>query len=160
MKTKEKPRGVPFQKGEDPRRHLAGRKSKAALSFKADMRRLIEERTDAEQIYNVLLRKAKAGVQWAVQELLDRGLGKPMQSVETKDLSGTTYRIVYAHETDPSYHGDVHLAKRQGPSALAREQFEAAEARGLLGPGPDAEAADDPAHEVTDEELLKACEEA
>lgn len=80
MNTKEKPRGVPFQKGGDPRRHLLGRKSKDALSFKADMRKLIEERTDAEQIYNVLLRKAKAGVQWAVQELLDRGLGKAQQS--------------------------------------------------------------------------------
>ncbi len=100
-RNKLKPRGRPFAAGNDPRRHVSGEKSKAALSFRADMKRLIETQTDAEEIFQVLYAKAKAGVPWAVQELLDRGLGKAPQSIGLKDETPRDIRILWGRPPGP-----------------------------------------------------------
>ena len=82
MITKGKPRGVPFKPGTDPRRNLAGSSSREKQSFKAEFRRMFDEEVNVRKIVRVLLKKAEQGVPWAIQEVLDRGLGKPTQSLE------------------------------------------------------------------------------
>lgn len=144
MKKRElKPRGKPFARGTDPRRHLAGTKDKAALSFKADFKRLIEERTDAEQIYNVLVKKAKDGVQWAVQELLDRGLGKPKQEHSLELERTQPLQVLYPDEQGAG----LIVSPDSGGGLLTGHVPDAA---GQLGQG----AGDE------EEDYVKACERA
>jgi len=142
--AKAKPRGKPFSKGADPRRGKSGSIPKAKASFKADMRRLIEEKTDAEAIYRVLVSKARAGVQWAIQELLDRGLGKPTQIVEEK--RDAVVRFVF-----PEPNGGPGLEAGKGTAALPV----ASGAPAAL----EAEVMDE-GKDCTEEELREACEKA
>lgn len=100
MITKGKPRGVPFKKGEDTRRHLDGRKSKDALDFKAEFKRVLHDEVNIKKLVRVLLRKAEAGIPWAMQEVLDRGLGKAVQFTDNKFEEGlVTYRILLGGDT-------------------------------------------------------------
>lgn len=96
MITNKKPRGRPFQKGEDARRNLSGGSSpKAKQDFKAEFKRIFEEEVNIRKIIRQLLRKAEAGQPWAISEVLDRGLGKPTQSIGLKDETPREFRVVY-----------------------------------------------------------------
>ena len=157
--NKLKPRGRPFVQGTDPRRHLAGTKSREALDFKAEFKRVLRDRVNVEKLVKVLLQKAEAGIPWAMQEVLDRGLGKAVQFIDEKIENGTHIRIQYRNDfVDPETGQLVHVRVPEigaaeycrklgieppklpamldpGPSALAREQLEAAESRRLLTAG-------------------------
>ncbi|MBE3126337.1 MAG: hypothetical protein IMZ57_11860 [Acidobacteria bacterium] len=81
LKRKElKPRGKPFARGTDPRRHLDGSKSRDVLDFKGEFKRIFSERADVGKLVDVLLARAYAGQPWALAEAFDRGLGKAHQA--------------------------------------------------------------------------------
>lgn len=147
-KEKMKPRGKPFSKGNDARRNKGGSVPKGKASFKADMRRLIEEQTDARAIYAVLISKARAGVQWAIQELMDRGLGKPVQHVEEKRDS----RVEVSFPEPNGGPLELPAGRAQAPALIDCGRADVLEAH--------AEDVDLPAGDVTDEELKAACDKA
>lgn len=141
-----KPRGKPFSCGTDSRRHLSGTKDKRALSFKAEMARLIEG-TDPTKIYKVLKEKAEAGVQWACQELLDRGLGRPVQQIEEK--RDARVQLVF-----PEPNGGPLLTGAGSVAALPP-----ASTSTLCEPV-DAEVIEDGGKDITDAELRDLCKKA
>ena len=67
----------PFVKG-DPR---INRKGKTALP---DLKQCISDNVDMNELIRTLQKLAKSGNVRAIQELLDRGYGKPHQSTDTK----------------------------------------------------------------------------
>ena len=97
-----KPRGKgkPFKKGGDPRRHMNGAKSKAAVEFNKTLRQLLVaegERESTGQIGEKTLRmknvewlvksvwkKAIKGESWAVTFIAERIEGKVTQPVDLK----------------------------------------------------------------------------
>jgi hypothetical protein len=97
--TNKKPRGTPFQKGHDPRRNLSGGSSpKEKQDLKKELAQILEQEASTlrlRKIVRQLLRKAEQGQPWAISEVLDRGLGKPAQSVGLRDETPLTYRVVY-----------------------------------------------------------------
>jgi len=99
LTTNKKPRGTPFQKGHDPRRNLKGGSSpKAKQELKAAFKEIFEEEATPgrlRRIVRTLFRKAEAGQPWAISEVLDRGLGKPAQSIGVKDETPRPISIVY-----------------------------------------------------------------
>lgn len=50
---------------------------------------------DAEEIYNILMDQARGGNVQAIKELFDRGLGKPLQSVDHKNDGGKFEGVVF-----------------------------------------------------------------
>jgi len=100
--------GRPFQKGDDPRRHLHGSKCKDAVSFGAEFNRELSSGGDPAALAALLWKRALAGHAWAIEMILDRLIGRPTLSVNLGPKEPTIYRIVYAEdpkgpaETDPA----------------------------------------------------------
>jgi len=91
--------GKPFQPGDDPRRHLAGRKSKDAINFGQAFSRAIAESGDAEALARVLWKKALQGVPFAVDTILERTLGRPVQGISIAEPP-CAFRILYGPKPD------------------------------------------------------------
>jgi len=79
-----KPRGRPFKKGADERRHMEGRKSRDAIEFKQAYTAALVKRLDPDALAKVLVAKAMRGENFALSELHDRLFGKPTQQIEEK----------------------------------------------------------------------------
>jgi hypothetical protein len=86
---------------------LVGSKNKEALDFKSEFKRIFLEEVNVRRLVRVLLRKAEQGVPWALQEALDRGLGKAVQFQENKVESGVTYRVLYRNDVFDEATGKV-----------------------------------------------------
>ena len=91
--------GKPFQPGDDPRRHLAGRKSKDAINFGQAFSRAIAESGDAEALARVLWKKALQGVPFAVDTILERTIGKPVQGITIAEPP-LAFRLLYGPKPD------------------------------------------------------------
>jgi len=85
-----------FQKGDDPRRHKGGRKSKEAIALSTALLNALTEEGKKDEKFKKLAEKiwekALAGHPWAVEIVLDRFLGKAAQPIEG-DISITVNRI-------------------------------------------------------------------
>ncbi len=90
--------GKPFQRGDDSRRHLAGRKCKDAIAFSQDFNRALAEGGDPSALAALLWRRALAGHAWAIEILLDRLLGKLSTTTFIPQGPPTVFRIVYADQ--------------------------------------------------------------
>jgi hypothetical protein len=96
-----------FQKGVDPRRHMNGSKSRAAVKFNHDLRELLilegeRQHTDAtsqvklkkvQWLIKVIWNKALQGESWAVQFIAERTEGKVTQPIDASH--DVTYRVIY-----------------------------------------------------------------
>jgi len=63
-------------------------------------------RDDIRAVTIVLVQQAKAGAPWAIRELLDRCLGRPMQAVEWADTDAP--RLIRLPFRMPEVKGDKH----------------------------------------------------
>ncbi len=139
-----KPRGRPFKKGADERRHMEGRKSRDAIQFKQEYIAALVKRLDPDKLAEVLAAKAMSGQPWALSELHDRLFGKPTQQIEEK--KDAVVRFVF-----PEPNGGPLLEAGKGTAALPA----APGATAAL----EAEVVDE-GKDCTEEELREACEKA
>jgi len=56
---------------------------------------MFDEEVNVRKIVRALLKKAELGVPWAVQEVLDRGLGKSTQSIRDERHVDNVLHVVY-----------------------------------------------------------------
>lgn len=86
-----------FKRGDDPRRHKGGRKSREAIELSAALLNALTEEGNKEDNFKKLAEKiwqrALAGQSWAIDIILDRFLGKAAQPIEG-DLNITLKRII------------------------------------------------------------------
>lgn len=82
-----------FQKGEDPRRHKGGAKTKEAQSFAVLFANALASGGDPKALASVLWDKAMKGQPWAVEMIMDRLLGKVTQP--TDNAHEVIYRVIY-----------------------------------------------------------------
>lgn len=94
-----KPPGKPFQPGEDPRRHMAGRKCKSAIEFSKDFNRALAGAGDPAALAALLWKRAMAGHAWAVDTILDRLLGKQAATAIVQQDDPAIYRFLYKDGT-------------------------------------------------------------
>jgi len=73
-----------FKKGHDPRRNK-GNKNNAAQEFSIKFRNALANKISPEKVADLLIVQMKKGKPWAIQEYLDRMMGK---STQTLDLKG------------------------------------------------------------------------
>lgn len=106
-------RGKPFEKGSDPRRHMNGSKSKAAVEFNKTLRELLITEGEKEQLgqlgettaklkkvewlIKAVWNKAISGEAWAVQFIAERTEGKVTQPIDTK--ANVLFKIIYDEES-------------------------------------------------------------
>ena len=70
-----------FQKGDDSRRNK-GNKNAAAQAFAIKFRNALAEKIKPEKVADILIEQVKKGKPWAIQEYLDRLMGKSAQPME------------------------------------------------------------------------------
>ena len=96
VKTVKEVRGVPFQKGDDPRRNLAGR-PQGSLDFKTKFEIFLDKLAKQnnmspqeidEQLFAVAYKKAKEGDYQFWKDVHDRVYGKPIQRSELTGKDG------------------------------------------------------------------------
>ena len=73
----------PFKKGYDPRRGKGG-KNAEAQAFAVRFRNALAEKISAGEMAELLIAEAKRKRPWAIQEILDRLMGKSTQPIEHK----------------------------------------------------------------------------
>ena len=75
-----------FKKGDDPRRHKGGRKSREAIELSTALLNALtdegKKRDNFKKLAEKIWNRAIAGQPWAVDVILDRFLGKATQSIE------------------------------------------------------------------------------
>ena len=79
-----------FKKGDDPRRNK-GNKNATAQAFGIKFRNALAEKLAPEKIADILIEEVKKKRPWAIQEYLDRVMGKSAQPIEH---SGVTTLIM------------------------------------------------------------------
>lgn len=96
VETVKEVRGVPFQKGDDPRRNLAGR-PQGSLDFKTKFEIFLDKLAKQnnmspqeidEQLFAVAYKKAKEGDYQFWKDVHDRVYGKPIQRSELTGKDG------------------------------------------------------------------------
>ena len=143
MKKRKMPKGKPFQPGPDPRRNVNGRRCKDALEFDKEFSRLLAGGGDPQKLARVLWKKAMRGSEWAIDAVLDRLCGKPLQRQIIQQphqnfvitYANTAEEWAKAHNLDPekvrALIGDENMPAESilpGPSAIVKEQIAAAAA--------------------------------
>ena len=97
MNNSEAGRAGQFKRGNDPRRHKGGRKSKEAIELSTALLNALTEEGKKEekfkQLAETIWKKALAGHPWAVEIVLDRFLGKAAQPIEG-DINITLRRVI------------------------------------------------------------------
>ena len=110
MKTRKAGNAGQFKKGDDPRRHMDGSKSKEAVAFSKTLRALLVEEGEAitravdkdgnivekrkvEFLVKSVWKKAIEGESWAVNFIAERTEGKVAQQIGIDGNLGLTYLI-------------------------------------------------------------------
>jgi len=121
--------GPPFEPGEDPRRHMKGRKSKATIAIGVALKAALANERERDENFRKLARViwalALKGAPWAVDLIFDRLVGKLGIGIALNEIQ----KIVVCY---PSEDEAIRLPARAtdpGSSRLAREAFAAAEAK-------------------------------
>lgn len=76
--------GVPggFKKGKDSRRNMGGNKNVEAQSFAIEFRNALANKLSPEDVADILIAEVQKKKPWAIQEFLDRLMGKSTQPIE------------------------------------------------------------------------------
>lgn len=105
-------RGIPFKKGDDPRRNTAGR-PQGSLDFKTKFYKVIDKLAKQnnitpeeveEQLLLVGYKKAKDGDYSFYRDLMDRIHGRPVQKNELTGADGKDLIITWQHENNHTLH--------------------------------------------------------
>ena len=78
--------GKPFKKGDDPRRNK-GNKNAGAQAFAIKFRNALAEKISPDEVADILIAEVKKKRPWAIQEYLDRLMGKSAQPIEHSGTS-------------------------------------------------------------------------
>jgi len=89
-----KPRGKPFQKGDDLRRGKNGALCNEAAIYGTTYRNCLARMMPPEELAKTVVRAAKAGRVWAIQMIHDDAVGLPTQPVNINGDKGLTIRVV------------------------------------------------------------------
>jgi len=89
-----------FKKGHDPRRNK-GNKNNAAQEFSIKFRNALANKISPEKVADLLIVQMKKGKPWAIQEYLDRMMGKSTQSFDVGDeLKALLVKRIISNEVD------------------------------------------------------------
>ena len=91
--------GKPFQRGDDPRRHKGGSRPKSAVEFTQAFTRAIAEHGDVEALASTLWARALKGDHFAVDTILERTIGKPVQAIAIAEPPAA-FRFLYKPKQD------------------------------------------------------------
>lgn len=72
----------PFKKGKDERRNPTGALSREAAAFSMKFRNALAKKMSPEDVADILINEVKKKKPWAIQEFLDRLMGKSTQPIE------------------------------------------------------------------------------
>lgn len=70
-----------FKKGDDPRRNK-GNKNAKAQAFAIEFRNALANKISPETVANLLIEQMRKNKPWAIQEYLDRMMGKSTQPID------------------------------------------------------------------------------
>jgi len=86
----------PFKKGADPKRNTGGNKNKEAQAFSILFRNALAKKMSPDELAELLVANAKKNKPWAIEEILDRLIGKVTQPI-SGDVN-TVFRVIYDPE--------------------------------------------------------------
>lgn len=82
MNNSEPGRPGGFKRGHDPRRNMGGNKNVEAQNFAVEFRNALAKEMKPSAVAKLLIEEVKKKKPWAIQEFLDRLMGKPAQPIE------------------------------------------------------------------------------
>ena len=97
------PKGKPFQKG-DPRINKGGSATRERAAWSAKFHNALAEKLTPDQAADTLVAAFKAKQSWAVQEVLERLMGKVTQPIEGE----LTHTLQFKFGNGDNGHGEAH----------------------------------------------------
>lgn len=93
--------GRPFQPGDDPRRHMSGRKCADAIAFAQEFNRALAEGGDPRALASLIWKRAMKGQPYAIDVILDRLLG-PVTKMAVISNQPILFSVRYEPDKDPN----------------------------------------------------------
>ncbi len=93
--------GRPFKPGDDPRRHMSGRKSADAIAFAQEFNRALADGGNPRALAALIWKRAMKGQPYAIDVILDRLLG-PVTKMAVISNQPILFSVQYKPDLDPN----------------------------------------------------------